>query len=267
MAMDADIKRFSGSIGGASAGVTMSFMETIREPLYRTAARKIKERISCGTYSAGRTLPAEPVLAREFGVSRITIRQALAVLKREGLLYSKSGVGTLVRDGGVHPERMRMTGSLEDLINYGAQTKYRSVDRELVTPPIEVAKGLGVSSTVKTFRFRGLRSRVGEKIAFGFEEVYIPEHLGQRLDNVALAGRTLFSMLEETNGLRVVDARQVITAVSSPGTLSRYLDIRERTPVLRVTRSYQVADGRTVEVAVSHYVPSRFEYIMTLYRE
>jgi GntR family transcriptional regulator len=241
-------------------------METPGRPLYRVVARALEERIARHEYKPGASLPAEPALGQEFGVSRITVRQALALLKRQGLLYSKSGVGTLVRSDPSPPGRMRMTGSLVDLVNYGAETNYTPIDRVLIRPSPAIAKILGGFPADRWFRFRGLRSRSGEP-AFGFEEVYISEHLGQRIDNATLGGRTLFSLLEEINGIQIVDAQQVITAVLAPADVSRYLRIHTRSPVLRVTRNYQIAGGRTVELAFSHYVPSRFEYVMTLYRE
>lgn len=241
-------------------------MPSVHGPLYRLIARRIEARIAAGQYAVGAALPPEPALEREFNVSRITVRQALGLLKRRGLLYSRSGVGTLVRSPGPSPHAVRMTGSLTDLINYGAETEYRAVDRALTVPPPAVAEVLGLARTTPVLRFRGVRSRPRAP-RFGFEEVYIPEPLGRGIDNARLGGRTLFSLLEELNGLEIVEARQLITAVSAPAAVSAHLRIRPRSPVLRATRSYRVSDGRTVEVAVSHYDASKFEYAMTLYRD
>ena len=58
-------------------------------PLYRALAERIESRIAAGNYAVGSQLPTEPELEREFGVSRITIRQALGLLKRRGLLASR----------------------------------------------------------------------------------------------------------------------------------------------------------------------------------
>ncbi len=159
-----------------------------------------------------------------------------------------------------------MTGSLGDLICYGAETEYSPVDRTLVAALEPVAALLGAPPRTPALRFRGVRSRPGAP-RFGFEAVYIPEPLGRDLDNAKLDGRTLFSLLEEVNGLQIVEARQLITAVAAPAVVAAHLRLRPRSPVLRVTRSYRLGDGRTVEVAVSHYDPAKFEYAMALYRE
>lgn len=244
----------------------ISAMRDFRGPLYRVIARRIETRISTGEYGPGTSLPTELELEREFGVSRITIRQALGLLKRRGLLYSRSGVGTLVRPDGPHPHSMRITGSLTDLRNYGAETEYTPVDRMVIISPRSVAEALGLSRNAPVFRFRGVRSQPQAQ-AFGFEEIYLPEPLGRKLNNIELGGRTVFSLLEEMAGLEIVEARQVITAAVAPAVVSKYLKIRPGSPVLRVTRSYALRDGRIVEVAVSHYNVSKFQYAMTLYRE
>lgn len=235
-------------------------------PLYRLVAAKIEARIAAGTYPPGTALPPELALESEFNVSRITIRQALGLLKRRGLLYSRSGLGTLVRLPGPNPHAVRITGSLTDLIAYGAETAYSAVDRTLTLPPRAVADTLGLPRTTPVLLFRGVRSRP-DAPQFAFEAVYIPEPLGRTFDNTNLGGRTLFSLLEEVNSLEIVEAQQVITAAPASKVVSEHLGVRPRSPVLRVTRSYKVADARTVEVAVSHYDPSKFQYTMTLYRE
>ncbi len=238
----------------------------MERPFYRAIANEIEARIATGNYPLGASLPPESTLEREFNVSRITIRQALGLLKRRGILYSRSGAGTLVRSPAPDANSMRMTGSLTDLTYYAAETTYRALDRRSVVPPDSIAKSLGFKSGERALCFRGVRSRRGVP-NFGFEEIYIPEPLGLALDNRRLGGRTLFGLLEEANGLSIVEARQVITAVSAPAAISRHLGIPRRSPMLQVVRTYMVAGDRAVEVAVNHFVVSKFEYIMTLYTE
>src|SRR5512142_1014301 len=69
----------------------------MERPLYRSLATRLERRIAEGRYPIGSQLPPEPALEQEFGVSRITIRQALSMLKRRGLVASRSGIGTVVR--------------------------------------------------------------------------------------------------------------------------------------------------------------------------
>ncbi|MFJ4669455.1 GntR family transcriptional regulator [Kitasatospora purpeofusca] len=66
-------------------------------PLYRRLARQLQERIDAGTYPAGSRLPSEPELSADFGVNRLTVRQAVAELERAAVLEIRRGVGTFVR--------------------------------------------------------------------------------------------------------------------------------------------------------------------------
>jgi DNA-binding GntR family transcriptional regulator len=244
----------------------MIYLRVVDEPLYRRLARKIEERIVTGAYRRGATLPAESALEHEFGVSRVTVRQALGLLKHRGLLYSRSGLGTVVRSDGPDPSSMRMTGSLTDLINYGAETDYELLDRRLIADPPAITEPFGLAPRAPVVRFRGLRSRPGAA-RFALEEIWLPADLGRLLGDVRPGKRALFSLLEEAAHLRISEAYQTITAAPAPPLVSRHLGLRPRSPVLRVTRQYALADGRVVEIAISHYNPSEFQYSMTLYRE
>ena len=68
----------------------------ISVPLYRQLKEILEERIRQGRFRPGERLPAERELCRQFGVSRITVRQALDELANEGLLYRHQGSGTFV---------------------------------------------------------------------------------------------------------------------------------------------------------------------------
>ncbi|MBO1419648.1 GntR family transcriptional regulator [Streptomyces sp. FH025] len=70
---------------------------TPNTPLYRRLARQLQERIDAGTYPAGARLPSEPELSAEFGVHRLTVRQAVAELERAAVVEIRRGVGTFVR--------------------------------------------------------------------------------------------------------------------------------------------------------------------------
>src|SRR3954453_21742551 len=77
------------------------------EPLYAQVARDMATHIRRGTVAAGQRLPPEPVLAEAYGVNRLTVREALASLTRQGLVRRVQGVGSFVADA---PVRHRIGG-------------------------------------------------------------------------------------------------------------------------------------------------------------
>jgi GntR family transcriptional regulator len=230
-------------------------------------ATRLESRISAGYYAVASTLPSEGVLAEEFGVSRITVRQALTLLKRRGFLLSRPGVGTIVRRDGANPKAVTISGSIADLVYYSAKTHYLPLDRTLVKPPVALARMFGGErARQRVYRFRGIRGlSTGE--AFAVEEVYVPETLGCSLDNRNLQGAPLFSLLEQVNALRIVEVGQAFVAEPASTFVARQLIMRRGAPVLKATRYYRAHDGRMVEIAVSHYDPTRFEYTMKLLPE
>lgn len=66
-------------------------------PKYRQVANALRDRIRTGQYQPGDRIPTEPVLSTEFGIDRGTVRQGIAVLRREGLISVEHGRGTFVR--------------------------------------------------------------------------------------------------------------------------------------------------------------------------
>ncbi len=235
----------------------------MERPLYRSLATRLERRIAEGRYPIGSQLPPEPALEQEFGVSRITIRQALSMLKRRGLVVSRSGIGTVVRAGATDSKSMTVSGSIRDLIYYAAGTRYAPLGRKVSAPPPAVAALLALPSRAKVICFRGTRSR-RRGGPFGLEQVYIPESLGSELDNADLGSRTLFSMLEEQNELKIAEVEQTITAIAAPPEVARKLGLAARAPLLKAVRVYRLANGKPVEVAITLYNVAKFEYVMKL---
>src|SRR3954452_17580198 len=83
------------------------------EPLYAQVARDVAGHVRRGTMAPGQRLPAEPVLAEAYGVNRLTVREALASLARQGLVRRVQGVGSFVADA---PVRHRVGGDEASLM-------------------------------------------------------------------------------------------------------------------------------------------------------
>ncbi|MFE6055220.1 GntR family transcriptional regulator [Kitasatospora sp. NPDC056446] len=106
-------------------------------PLYRSLARRIQERIDAGAYPAGVRLPSEPELSAEFGVNRLTVRQAVAELERAAAVEIRRGVGTFVRPPAVRvsitvdPRSQRFDlGSVHAALPYGGEDGSRDAGRD-----------------------------------------------------------------------------------------------------------------------------------------
>ncbi|MFJ8473205.1 GntR family transcriptional regulator [Kitasatospora sp. NPDC094011] len=112
-------------------------------PLYRRLARQLQERIDAGGYPAGARLPSEPELSAEFGVNRLTVRQAVAELERAAAVEIRRGVGTFVRPPAVRvsiavdPRSQRFDlGSVHTALPEGGQGGRGDGEFVVAAPPV-----------------------------------------------------------------------------------------------------------------------------------
>lgn len=85
------------------------------KPLYRQIADRIREQIARGELKHGNALPTESALQTEFGVSRVTVRQALRQLVEQQILESIQGSGTYVKEERVNYDIFQLTSFDEKL--------------------------------------------------------------------------------------------------------------------------------------------------------
>src|ERR1700687_3544917 len=85
----------------------------------------LRDRIAGGRLDGGGSLPAEQALAAEYGVSRVTIRRALAELEQEGLISRRRGAGTFVLGAGAKPIVADFSDVLANLLAMGRDTAVR----------------------------------------------------------------------------------------------------------------------------------------------
>src|SRR3954451_23061062 len=81
------------------------------EPLYAQVARDLAAHVRRGSTPPGARLPPEPALARAYGINRLTVREALTSLTRQGLVRRVQGVGSFVADA---PVRHRVEADDEE---------------------------------------------------------------------------------------------------------------------------------------------------------
>jgi GntR family transcriptional regulator len=114
-----------------SVNTRMKALQTDRRnaiPLYHQIEMSLRRKILSGEILKGALLPSEMALAEEYQVSRITVRQALANLDKDGLVARKRGKGNFVAKDGIEIQAPKFTGSLQDLVPAGIKTKVKLLD-------------------------------------------------------------------------------------------------------------------------------------------
>jgi GntR family transcriptional regulator len=223
----------------------------------------LRDRIFGGRLDNQDTLPAEQALAVEYGVSRVTVRRALAELEQEGLISRRRGAGTFVLTGGVKPIVADFSDVMANLMAMGRETSVRLLAFGYREPPAAIAQALKLPAGAKT-QF-SVRVRLIDDQAFSHLTTHVPESIGVTYTEADLASRPLLSLLERS-GVEIERATQQVTAVLASPEVAAALDVEVGSPLLGTTRTVFAADGRGVEHLSALYRPDRYALQMEMVR-
>ena len=118
-------------------------------PLYYQIAEHLQEQIGAGNLASGSRLTAERELSEQFGVSRMTVRQALNYLQSLGLIEVRQGVGTFVARPKHTYDAIHLAGFSEEMSRSGDQVESIVLEQLLVQPSARVANLLRLAAGVR----------------------------------------------------------------------------------------------------------------------
>ena len=229
-------------------------------PKYLQVRQALERRMKAG-YADGQQLPTEMQLRAEFGVSRDTIRQALAGLEADGLLQRQAGRGTFfVRPAGGLP-RSKLTGLAEDFSALHLDTVAELLEAGPAASHVEEARTMGMEG-VGLFRIVRLRRFEGEPLAV--HEAFVGESLGRQLLALDLSRGSIVDSLTRALRLRHVEEFQRIEAVAADTGWARMLSVRIGEPLLLVTRLLRLTRDGSAVLFRSWYRADRYCYTIDL---
>ena len=223
-------------------------------PRYAQLADILRQRIGRGVWSMRQTLPSLDALVGEFGVARVTVRQAVELLAREGLLSPQQGRGTFVTGNPAQDRWLRLETSLRDLANVyrDDKPKLTLIEETSATPPLQPRDG----RPAPRYHFmRRVHSRNGQ--AYCVISIYLDERVF-RLAPRRFRRETVIPVLLELPGVRVAKARQTLAISSADVAIAGHLDIAVNAPVAEVRRVFSAADGTVLYLGEVTY---RGDYI------
>ena len=233
-------------------------------PLYYQIETILRRKILSGEFHPRAPMPTEDALAQEFDVSRITIRQALGLLEKDGLVVRQRGKGTFVSEGVKAYESAKLTGSMEDLILMGVQTSTKILDMSWIESPQSVKERLGLEDASQVLRIEKIR--LVEKEPFSYVINYLPQKIGQKIKAEDLTLKPLLMVLEENLGIRPDEADQTIEATIADAHVAPLLDIRVGDPLLKVERTVFDVKSRPVECVFVLYRADKYFFNVKLKR-
>ncbi|MGC4060874.1 MAG: GntR family transcriptional regulator [Aquabacterium sp.] len=228
------------------------------EPLYGQIRNSLRSRIVDGSYAPGSRVPSESELGRRFQASRITVRQALAELQKEGLIYTLHGKGSFVSKPKAYQNVSSLMGFAEQMGTMGYEVVNDLLGQESLPADAQVAERLKLDEGQLVSRIRRVRYLNREPVSL--EVTWVPHALGQRLARADLARRDIFLILENDCGVNLGHAELAIDAVQADAAAALALNVEAGSPLLRIERLTHDAAGQPIDYEFLYFRGDTFQY-------
>ena len=237
-----------------------------RTPLYLQLARTLKEEILNGVYPVGSRLPSEKSLCEKFNVSRHTARDALRLLRDDGLVVSRQGAGTVVVPSRNASSEVHQVMSVNDLMAFATETMLAIENVRMVKISNLQATRSGLKSGEEWLEAAGFRYADDCDSPVCMAEYFIRREYAAVARLLQRQTGPVFPLIEDLFGISIVEVNQRISAALASKQQAESLKVSPGSAVLEVQRAYKTGNGTIVQVTLNTHPASRFQHSMTMRR-
>jgi GntR family transcriptional regulator len=231
-------------------------------PLYLQLKNALVADIDAGQYKPHQRLMSERELGKKFKVSRMTVRQALTEMIREGILYTQVGKGTYVNDSKIKQELQTLTGFSQDMGARGAVVSAQVLDARIIPAPLTLAAIFSVPMNTELVLLS--RLRLSDSIPLAIEEAYIRYQVCPGILECDFSKESLYNILATRYNTILVRAEQTMEASLAVPKEAELLQIAPPSPVLRLERLSYNEQNMLIEYVKSTYRGDRYRFHTTL---
>jgi len=218
-------------------------------PLYVQLADLFRQRIARGVWREGEKLPSLAQLVAEFDVARVTVRQAIERLARDGLVSPQRGRGTFVTGAPSNDRWLRVETSLRSLADVYRDTHptILNIDESTRSPRLEPSDGVAAPTYVYMRRVHAHEGRPYCVIDIHLDADIFARHPRRFREE------TVIPLLTAMPSVKIVTARQVLTISTADVEVARLLGIAVNAPVADVRRVFTGPRRRVIYLAEVTY--------------
>jgi GntR family transcriptional regulator len=231
--------------------------EAGQPPQYRQIERSLRERIA--TLGPGERMPSDAELCVEFGVSRMTARNAMQLLAEDGLIRREPGRGSFVTTPPAHRRTNRLMTFTQEMTRAGRIPSSQVLTRVVRASSAEEAATLGIPVREPIVHLRRLRRADGEPIAL--ESTVLVHGCADAVLGADLANGSLHEALALA-GFLLRRGTGTISAHGATAEDARLLAVRAGDPLLVERRVIVDGRGRRVEATESRYSGARYALVV-----
>ncbi len=229
-------------------------------PIYIQLARWLEEKIGDDTFPVGSKIPSEGELSSKFGVNRNTIRHAIEMLVKKGMLEKQKGIGTFVRrKNTLYPIHQlgRMTSFVDDFDMAEVDIEDVTISKEVIDAPVDIAEKLMVEPGSKIIEIE--RIRIADKTPFVLERQFYKYEDFSGLLEIDIKG-SMYQILRENFNADLHHSVQTIRAVKLPKDIADKLEISRSVPCILLESLAYTRENVCIEVLLSYYRGDRYVF-------
>jgi GntR family transcriptional regulator len=201
-------------------------------PLYHQIKENVRDLIDHDLLKEGELIPSERDLSEIYGVSRLTVRQALNELVREGLLERQRGIGTFVATPRITHALGQVKGFSERIKKAGHKPSSKVLSFVITRAPLTVARRLQLASHTEVYQLTRLRYADGKPVML--ETAYLSSSRFPALLDVNFTNKSLYQVLAERYDCHIQEADETLEPVIMSEYEEQILEVDSGVPGLLV---------------------------------
>ncbi|MDY7043176.1 GntR family transcriptional regulator [Virgibacillus sp. M23] len=230
-------------------------------PLYLQLMEELIKKIDNQVYQEHEKLPSERELCDMYDLSRITVRQALQELEREGYIYKLHGKGTFVSATSYNQDLVKLYSFTEEMQKMGKVPMTQVLSFEEIAVEERLATKMDIKPHDEVFQI--IRLRLADNEPLMYETSYLPKKRFPNLTKAQLIERPMYDVFYQEYQVVVTKALERFSAASLRETEARYLGIPSQQPAMLIKR-FAYHQDQLIEYTVSVARGDKFDYTVEL---
>lgn len=222
---------------------------TSNSPIYLQLREVVRTKIEEGEYAPGVAIPSENSLAEQYGINRLTVRNAIDALVHEGLLLRVQGKGVFVVGEKVERDLDTLGGFTQTMRDKKRTPRIKVLSKSLRKAGVSLGKILEIGADDDVYYIK--RICYADDEPFSLEEVFIPYEVVPKLEGIDLSVFTIYEVYE-FYGIKLKEAYQTLDIAKLNQKDARILGVTDELPVFFFQCVSKDIHGKIIEFAKTY---------------